>query len=232
VCCALAAVACTWSSLSAHHAVLRFNLEEMVVTADRVFIGECTAVEPAREAVGGGTLPVTRYTFSVQQVLKGDVTERLTFTQIGYPPRPALKGEPSSHGLSVRPGMQLHGAADYGVGDRLLMLLIPNYQNGRFTYPVGLDQGAFLLEDDGSGGTTVRNNLNNLGLFTAPYNRTRLSADDARVIQPDALQPVVSAVQLSPAARSLPDKRGALPLAPMLELIQRIHAAHLNGGRR
>src|SRR5438045_2322258 len=130
-----------WHTVDAHHAVLRFNLEEMTVTADSVFVGTCIGVEPTREFIAGGNLSVTRYTFDVEQVLKGDLPSRFTFTQLGHPVRVARKGELSSHGLAVETGLTLHGAAEFGVGDRLLMFLIPNYQSGRLTYPVGLDQG-------------------------------------------------------------------------------------------
>jgi hypothetical protein len=222
----------TWRTAGAHHEVLRFNLEEMEATADRVFVGRCAAIDTAREAIAQGHLPVTHYTFDVEQVLKGDVPAKLTFTQLGHPPRPAFKGEPSSHGLAVSGGIALHGAADYTVGDRLLMFLIPNYQNGLLTYPVGLDQGAFLIERDDSGELVARNNLNNLGLFTAPYNGTRMASADARVIRPDEAQTLARSAPLSSAARALADARGALPLAPLLELVRQIRAAHQTGGRQ
>jgi hypothetical protein len=212
--------------VDAHHAVLRFNLEEMVVTADRVFVGRCVAVDTGREAIAQGQLPVTYYTFDVEQVLKGELPARFTFTQMGTPPRPAFKGGPTVHGQAAQTGLELHGAADYGVGDRLLVFLIPNYQNGRLTYPVGLDQGVFRIDSDGAGQQFARNNLNNLGLFTAPFNGTAMKADAARVITPDAAKSIAPAAAVSDAARALPDARGALPLAPLMELIQQIHHAH------
>jgi hypothetical protein len=215
-----------WHTVDAHHAVLRFNLEEMTLTADRVFVGACVGIEPTREFIAGGNLSVTRYTFDVEQVLKGEVPARLTFTQLGHPARPARNGELSSHGLAVERGLTLHGAAEFGVGDRLMMFLIPDYQNGRLTYPVGLDQGAFMLEADATGQIVARNDLNNLGLFTAPFNGTRMTERDARVVHPEAAETISKSVGLSDAARSLSDKRGALPLAPLMELIQRIHEEH------
>jgi hypothetical protein len=215
-----------WHTVDAHHAVLRFNLEEMTVTADRVFVGTCIGVEPTREFIAGGNLAVTRYTFDVEQVLKGDLPARFTYTQLGHPARVARKGELSSHGLAVERGLTLHGAADFGVGDRLMMFLIPDYQNGRLTYPVGLDQGAFMLETDGGGQIVARNDLNNLGLFTAPFNGTRMTEGDAKVVHPDDPDTISRSVAVSDAARSLSEKRGALPLAPLMELVQRIHEEH------
>lgn len=216
-----------WRNAAAHHAVLRFNLEELVVTADRVFIGRCVEVTPATEEIGQGRMPVTHYTFEVDQVLKGELPARFSFTQLGHPPRAARKGEPSSHGQAVTRGITLHGAADFGVGDRLLLFLTPNHLNGRMTYPVGLDQGAFILDDDGSGEVLARNNMNNLGLFTAPYNNTRLSSEKAAVLHPEATNNrLAPGAQLSDAARDLESRRGALPLTPLVELIQQINGAH------
>lgn len=223
-----AALALTARTLDAHHAVLRFNLEEMTLTADRVFVGRCVAIEPTSDRIGGGNLSVTRYTFDVEQVVKGDLPARFTFTQLGHPARPALKGELSSHGMAVQRGLVLHGAAAFGVGDRLLLFLIPNYQEGRLTYPVGLDQGAFMIETDSQGQSVVRNDLNNLGLFTAPFNGLKIATDDGKVLRPDDNDPISKTVGLSDAARSLADKRGALPLGPLLEIVQKIHEA--NGG--
>ena len=55
-------VICTRTG-DAHHAVLRFNLEEMTATADRIFVGRCLAVEETDEVIAQGRMPVTRYTF-------------------------------------------------------------------------------------------------------------------------------------------------------------------------
>lgn len=215
---------------AAHHAVLRFSLEEMVVTADRVFVGRSVAMSPVFEPIAQGRMAVTHYTFDVEQVLKGDLPARFTYTQLGHPPRPARKGQPSSHGRLVQRGIMLHGAADFAVGERLLILLAPNHMNGRLTYPIGLDQGAFVLSDDGTGETLARNNLNNLGLFTAPFNGTAANRARPSIVRPDDAEPLAAATAISDAARGLARRRGALPLKPLLELIERIHAAH--GGTR
>src|SRR4051812_2409407 len=220
----------TWQTVDAHHAVLRFNLEEMTLTADRVFVGTCVGIEPSREFIAGGNLAVTHYTFDIEEVLKGELPARFTFTQLGVPPRAAAKGELSSHGQAVQRGLTLHGAADFTVGDRVMIFLTPNYQNGRLTYPVGLDQGAFRLETDAAGQTLARNDMNNLGLFTAPFNGTRINGGEGKVVRPDDADNISKAARLSDAARSLSDKPGALPLAPLEELVIRIHEEH--GGTR
>jgi hypothetical protein len=159
-------------------------------------------------------------------VLKGELPARFTFTQLGHPARAAMKGELSSHGQAVQRGLTLHGSADFSVGDRLMLFLIPNYQNDRLTYPVGLDQGAFRLEADAAGQIAARNDLNNLGLFTAPFNGTRINGGEGKVVRPDDAETISKATRLSDAARSLSDKPGALPLGPLEELVVRIHEAH------
>jgi hypothetical protein len=230
-CCTVALVcAFTWISstfVDAHHAVLRFNLEEMVMSADRAFIGQCLDIQEGREAIGGGMLPVTRYTFAVQQVIKGEVPSTFTFTQLGYRLRKATKtGTVTMNGQAVRPGIFIHGMSDYEIGDRLLLLLVPNYQNGRLTYPVGLDQGAFRISRLDTGEDVAENGLNNLGLFSAPYTGTALKPSDARVVTPDAPDALASAKSMSATARSLSTRRGALPLGALVELIDQIRAAH------
>jgi hypothetical protein len=215
-----------WQTLDAHHAVLRFNLEEMTMTADRIFVGTCVGIEPTREAIAGGNLAVTRYTFNVEEVLKGDLPATLTYTQLGHPARVAVKGEPSSHGQAIQRGLTLHGAPDFGVGDRLMIFLTPAYQNGRLTYPVGLDQGAFHVETDGTGQALARNDMNNLGLFTAPFNGTRVNGGEGKVVRPDDADTISKSARLSDAARSLAERRGALPLGALEELVVRIHEEH------
>lgn len=214
----------------AHHAVLRFNLEEMTLTADRIFIGRCVAIDETTEMIAQGNLPVTRYTFEVDQVIKGDVPQRFTFTQLGHPPGPPAKTGIAMHGLAASPAFALHGMSAYTIGSRMLLFLIPNYQNGKLTYPVGLEQGAFLLEGAGAE-VVVRNNLNNLGLFDAPFNNTALRSDGARIITPGADDPLKADAGLSAEARALPGTRGSFPVGPMVEVVQKIHAAHTKGGK-
>ena len=223
--CALAWISSTL--VEAHHAVLRFNLEEMVMSADRAFIGQCLDIQEGRESIGGGMLPVTRYTFAVEQVIKGEVPSTYTFTQLGYRLRNAAKSRTvTMNGRAVRPGLSIHGMTDYEVGDRLLLLLVPNYQNGRLTYPVGLDQGAFRISRLETGEEVAENGLNNLGLFSAPYTGTALTSADARVVTPSQADALASAKSVSANARALATRRGALPLGGLVELIDQIRAAH------
>jgi hypothetical protein len=223
----LAVAACALAAAvrpgGAHHAVLRFNLEEMTATADRVFLGRCVAADETVERLAQGELPVTRYAFEVERALKGRVPRRVAFMQLGHPSKRALgKGvEIQMHGQAITPDTFIHGMAEYRVGDRFVLFLIPDYMGKKVTYPVGLYQGAFAVARMPSGRELARNSINNLGLFTAPYNGTAMKAADARVLFPDRDEPVASF-----AARSLAAKRGALPLGDLLDLVEQINAAH------
>jgi len=216
--------------VDAHHMVLRFNVEEMTATADRIFLGRCIDVEETEELIAQGMLPVTRYTFEVERAIKGRLPRRLTFSQLGHPAKRATGkgGEVTMHGRIVTPDTFIHGMSEYRIGDRLVLFLIPNYLGGKVTYPVGLDQGAFLVSRMPSGQELVRNGINNLDLFTARYNGTTMKLADARVIHPDR-EDTLQAEGLSPASEALTRKRGALPLEPFIELVEKINAAH--GGK-
>jgi hypothetical protein len=217
--------------IDAHHAVLRFNLEEMTVTADRIFIGRCLAVEEAEEVIAQGELPVTRYTFEVERAIKGRLPGQITIRQLGHPARRAVNkgGGITMHGRAVNPRTFLHGMSEYRAGDRVVLFLIPNYMGGKVTYPVGLYQGAFFINQLPSGQTLVRNSINNLGLFTAPYNGTRMRESDAKVIFPERGD-VQGAQDQSPHSAALAHRRGALPVEDFLGLVEQIVAAH--GGER
>ena len=215
------------TSIDAHHMVLRFNLEEMSATADRVFLGRCVDVEEAEELIAQGILPVTHYTFEVERAIKGKLPRRLTFSQLGHPARHALGkgGEITVHGRTATPDTFIHGMSEYRIGERFILFLIPNYMGGKLTYPVGLDQGAFAVSRMPSGQELVRNGINNLELFTARYNGTKMQSPDGKVIYPDR-EVTLQAEGLSPAIQALTRKRGALPLAPFVELVARINSAH------
>jgi len=218
--------------VDAHHAVLRFNLEEMTSTADRVFVGRCMAVEETEELIAQGQMPVTRYTFDVERAIKGKLPKQMTFRQMGHPAHRALGkgGELTMHGRSASPDTFIHGMSEYHIGDRVLLFLIPDYLGGKVTYPVGLYQGAFFVSRMPSGQELARNGISNLGLFTASYNGTSMVAANAKLIFPERDNPLAEAQGLSIKSQALASKRGALPLDALLELVDRINIAH--GGKR
>ncbi len=212
---------------SAHHAVVRVNLEEMTAIADNVFMGRCVSVEETREMIAGGNLPVTRYTFEVTRVVKGKMPKQITFMQVGHAPQRAIgKGDGIvSHGMRVKNGAFLHGASAYRTGDEVVLFLNRMNSDTRVTSPVGLYQGAFFVSQMPSGQKMLRNSINNLGLFTARYTGVRLKDSDARHIFPDK-----DASDLSLQTASLSRKRGSLPLEEFLSLVEQINLAH--GGER
>jgi hypothetical protein len=219
---ALAIVVFAASISTGHHAVLRFNLEEMTETADRIFLGTCVDVVQTQEMIAQGMMPVTRYTFEVERVLNGQLGRRVTFRQLGHPSGRAFNkgGGITMHGQVVKPEAFIHGMSEYRVGDRLLLFLIPDYLGKKVTYPVGLYQGAFAVARMPSGQDLVRNSINNIGLFTAPYNGTKMKRADARLVFPEA--------GATPAAEieSLAQKRGSLPLEQFIRVVEQIHSAH------
>src|SRR5687767_4776165 len=150
-------------SVRAHHAVLRFNLEEMVATADRIFVGKCIDVKETKEMVAKGILPVTYYTFAVSQVVKGKVPETITFKQLGHRPRKpsGKKSGPLVGSYVADPKSYIHGMSGYDVGEEMLLMLIPKYSAGELTYPVGLYQGAFYITRSSTGKALVKNSINN-----------------------------------------------------------------------
>ena len=212
----------------AHHAVLRFNLEEMTMTANRIFLGKCVAVDETTESLAGGVMPVTHYSFQVERAIKGKLPALITFTQLGHSPKPAKgkSGEITMHGQAVSPATFIHGMSEYKVGDRMLLFLIPDYLGGKVTYPVGLDQGAFHVTTLDSGEALVRNGLNNLGLFTAPYNGTALKREDATTVFPEMEAPISAPLGPSLNPEAMAHKRGALPLGGFIELVNHIHQSH------
>src|SRR6185369_15984235 len=129
----------------AHHAVLRFNLEEMVATSDRIFIGKCVDVRETEEPIAQGIMPVTYYRFTVSETIKGQVPQNFIFKQLGHLNRKKVGKDGSLDGQIVNVGSMIHGMPGYNIGDEMLLMLIPNYMDGQVTYPVGLYQGAFYI---------------------------------------------------------------------------------------
>jgi hypothetical protein len=213
----------------AHHAVLQFNLEEMVATADKVFIGKCTNVKETEEMIAQGMMPVTYYTFTVSEKIKGDIPQTFTFKQLGHQPRKFNKATnkevvPLIGGKIADPDTFIvHGMSNYHVGDEMMLMLIPNYM-ADLTYPVGLYQGAFYVTRTSTGKPIVKNSINNRGLFTNPYANYTKSTDKAKVIHPegDLEQPIIASRTSNQNFAALIGKPGALPLTDFTGLVRTI----------
>lgn len=126
---------------------LTYNLEQMAGAADRIFVGRVTDAMEDYIHVAGGDLPVTVYTFEVEEVLKGSIGNTLTIEQVGHRSGPFGQSMPR-----------------YEVGSMVMLLLHADSQYG-LTSPVGLGQGAFLVKMDGSTKVSVRNSRGNQGLL-------------------------------------------------------------------
>lgn len=215
----------------AHHAVLRYNLEEMTYAANRIFVGRCVSVEETEEMIAGGVMPVTIYTFEVERAVKGRLPKQLTFRQLGHPAKRAhgKGGQITMHGRAVSPNTFFHGMSEYREGDRMILFLIADYLDGKVTRPAGLYQGAFYVSDMPSGEKMVRNSINNLGLFTAPYTGAKLKASDAKIVFPDRDEPLEK-IGASTEMQTLARKRGGLPMNAFLDVVEQIVSAH--GGEK
>jgi hypothetical protein len=129
------------------------NLEKMVTKADRIFIGVCSTVEDS--TLSGTDMPVTSYTFSVTEPIKGEMDDTLTIRQLGVR-EPRVQGDKA---LVFRvPGMPV-----YQAGQEVVLFLISDSSLG-LTSPVGLSQGAFTV-DKRDGQKLLQNGIQNLGLF-------------------------------------------------------------------
>lgn len=139
------------SASSAQHLVTpTYNLEQIVGGADRIFVGKVIGVSEDYIYAAGGNLPVTIYTFEVDEVLKGSIGKTLTIKQVGHHSDPA-----SLFGQSV---------PEYREGTVVMLFLHADSQYG-LTSPVGLGQGAFLVKMDGPIKVSVRNSWGNRGLL-------------------------------------------------------------------
>jgi hypothetical protein len=143
-----------WSLVPAQATRIQLvNLEQMVRKADRIFIGVCKAVEDS--TLPGTDMPVTSYTFSVTEPIKGDVGETLTIRQLGVRV-PRVQGDKA---LVFRvPGMPV-----YRTGQEVVLFLISD-SSLDLTSPVGLSQGAFTVEMR-DGEKVLQNGIQNTGLF-------------------------------------------------------------------
>lgn len=222
----LAVVILMTGAVPAHHAVLQFNLEEMISTADRIFVGRCVKVQESEEMIAQGLMPVTSYTFEVSDSIKGQVMPLYTFRQLGWRPRKpkGAPGEVMMYGKVADPRTAMvHGMSYYQVGDELLLMLTPNYLQGKVTYPIGLYQGAFYFQQNSLGVKQIRNSINNQGLFTNAYNGFTKSLRQARFLRPGDLDAPIKQIQLRGGrVDELIAKRGALPAEPFVDLVRQM----------
>lgn len=132
--------------------VVQLNLVQLTELAPIIFRGHCTSVEKIIKD-GRDVLVVT---YKVDEVIKGDVGPKITFTQLA-PPDPSLK----EMGLSSA----FEGMPTYKVGEEGMVFLSTSSAVTNLTAPIGLGQGRFRVKTDSSGQQLIVNDINNHGLF-------------------------------------------------------------------
>ncbi len=135
--------------------VLQLNLEQLYGLSEKVFLGRCLSVRPETDAAGRR---IDEVTFEVTSMLKGAPEKTVVFRQLSGQGNDFLGGIGGS-ALSA-------GLPHYEVGEEAVIFLSAEGEIG-LTAPVGLYQGKFNVAETAVGVKSVRNGLNNRGLFTA-----------------------------------------------------------------
>lgn len=165
-----------WNILPAQATRIQLvNLEQMARKANQIFVGVCLAVEDS--ILPGTDIPVTSYTFSVTDRIKGELNDALTIRQLGVR-EPRVQGDKA---LIFRvPGMPV-----YREGQEVVLFLISDSSLG-LTSPVGLSQGAFTVQER-DGRKVLQNGIQNAGLFNSlsidiSIQKWKLSEKEAELI--------------------------------------------------
>ena len=118
--------------------VLPVNLVDLVEIAPRVFEGQCVQIEHAvvKSSDGEVDIPVARYTFEVNDPIRGISDKKVTITQLGK----------FQDGRRFWANPDMIGVPTYKVGDRYVLFMTPEGKTG-LSSPVGMAQGAFLIEN-------------------------------------------------------------------------------------
>jgi len=153
------------------------SVARMTASAARVFRGRCTGVAVGTIEVAGARVPVTTYTFRVDEHLKGSRRSTITFRQLGAP-----DGGPRDLGhLAELPA--------YAPGTEYVLFLLPPSAVG-LTSPAGAAEGAFVIRHGGQV-------LSARGTGGAPADasgaRTRAPAQDLETSSYEELRRVVRA---------------------------------------
>jgi hypothetical protein len=144
------------------------NLEQMTARAGRIVQGECTAVEVERDTEL--QCDVASVTLRVEQTLKGDTAETLTFRMLA--------------GRAELPA--------FAEGERVILFLYHESRSG-LTSPIGLGQGKFTIVTDKQGGKLALNGFGNTTLFNelSPDALTRIGERAEPWAESDGLPPSV-----------------------------------------
>lgn len=129
--------------------VQRFTLEQLVATAEHIFVGRCHSTSTQNN----DELLYTRYVFTVEEMLKGGTAEQVTFS---------LQG-----GKSGRSTYHLVGMPTFVPNEDVVLFLTGPDALGN-PWPVGLAQGKFRIEiEEVSGRRMVFRQLPQISLYDA-----------------------------------------------------------------
>jgi len=124
--------------------------------ADVAFTGTCVAAEPMAKRFGAkGNILATKYTFDVEDVIKGDVPASFTFTHLG-----GSRFAARQFRLAYIPGMPVFTA-----GKRYTVFLGSETALG-FRGVISLGVGKFNFVEGPGGKVQVVNDYGNKSLFT------------------------------------------------------------------
>ena len=114
--------------------VIPLNLTDLSKEAERIFEGECIALErtTVMDREGKVEIPAVRYTFKVLDAIKGVAGETLIISQLGQ----SWKKD------QFQVNADLMSVPRYEVGKTYILFMNKNFGTG-LTTPIGLDQGVF-----------------------------------------------------------------------------------------
>ncbi|MDO8644375.1 MAG: hypothetical protein Q7S00_05355 [bacterium] len=128
------------------------NLEQLIEFASDIFTGEVIQVENGWDSK---KRPVVTVALAVEEVYKGEVGARYTFTQLRNMTEEELKGR-----ITLIDGMPV-----YTKGEHLFLFMSAPHPKSGLTAPIGILQGDFKIASSADGQKTVMNPVGNENLF-------------------------------------------------------------------
>ena len=149
--------------------VTQMNLEGLVNSSERVFVGEVVSITESRVTAGGGELPAVTYKFKVSESFKGEYTTikgvRIAEVKMIGRLKDVMAGR---HPIAGFPVLQS--------GEEYLLMVAPASPRTGLTAFMGLGQGCFHVTGKEDSKIAV-NAANNAGLFN--NMSTSLTGSDA-----------------------------------------------------
>ncbi len=182
-------------TLASAFLMLQLTLPQMTALSEKVFIGKCLSIKKSQDRDGQ---PIQWVTFAVEEMLKGEPADQITFKQLG---------NSSSQDNVILAGEHVH-VPRYVEGEEAIIFLSEE-GNNHFTAPVGLYQGKFQVTTSKTGEKLVLNGMNNQGLFVGWNKNQKLKG-----------------MTLSAAENKLMRaKEGGLPLEGFATLVKKLATA-------